>query len=134
MPIDFSAVSARKPVLADECLTSLSLLPEISRLGYAGLALKTCKGHSGLLVAAAWAKAREMPIALQDLTNPGIALIHAAWVGAHLETINGCELNSPQFLPDANTEFARRDPGLFRPEDGVHRLGETPPVGLGGMD
>ena len=72
-----------------------------------------------------------MSISLQDLTNPGISLIHAALVGAHLPTINGAELNSPQFTPAANQEFAERLPELFVPRDGVHRLPSKMPVGLG---
>jgi hypothetical protein len=48
-----------------------------------------------------------------------------------LPTINGAELNSPQFTPAANTEFAARLPQLFQPRDGVHRLPTELPVGLG---
>ena len=70
-----------------------------------------------------------MTVSLQDLTNPGISLIHAALVGAHLPTINGAELNSPQFTPAANSEFVERLPELFVPRDGVHRLpARFPPV------
>ena len=84
-----------------------------------------------LLVCAAWAKQHGMLISLQDLTNPGIALVHAALVRAHLPTINGAELNSPQFTPAANEELARRLPELFLPHGGVHRLPMETPVGLG---
>jgi hypothetical protein len=72
-----------------------------------------------------------MMLALQDLTNPGVALIHAALVGAHLPTVNGVELNSPQFTPAANAEYAERLPELFVPRNGVHRLPRTIPAGLG---
>lgn len=71
-------VSAVKPVLLDEGLTSLEQLHLAREQGWTGLALKTCKGHSFLLVAAAWAHGMSMPLALQDLTNPGFAAIHSA--------------------------------------------------------
>jgi L-alanine-DL-glutamate epimerase-like enolase superfamily enzyme len=130
-PFDWRPVTKRKPVLLDEGLTDWEMLEEANRQGYSGLALKTCKGHSMLLACAAWAHRHGMVISLQDLTNPGISLIHAALVGAHLPTINGAELNSPQFTPDANREFAERLPELFEPRDGVHRLPSTIPAGLG---
>ena len=129
--IDWRDVARRKPVLLDEGLTDLSLLEESRRQGYSGLALKTCKGHSMLLASAAWARQHNMLISLQDLTNPGIALIHAALVGSHLPTINGAELNSPQFTPAANYEFLPRLQDLFEPRDGLHQLPHTVPDGLG---
>src|SRR4029078_12707725 len=129
--VDWRPITKHIPVMIDEGLADLNTLPEILRQGYGGLALKTCKGHSMLLVCAAWAHRHGMPISLQDLTNPGIALIHAALVGAHLPTINGAELNSPQFTPETNQEFAERLPELFEPRGGVHRLPREMPVGLG---
>jgi L-alanine-DL-glutamate epimerase-like enolase superfamily enzyme len=130
-PFDWRPVAKFVPVMIDEGLTDLNVLAEASRQGYSGLALKTCKGHSMLLVCAAWAHRHGMAISLQDLTNPGISLIHAALVGAHLPTINGAELNSPQFTPGANQEFVRRLPELFDPRNGVHRLPREMPAGLG---
>ncbi len=129
-PFDWRPVAKRKPVLLDEGLTDLDMLEEARRQSYSGVALKTCKGHSMLLACAAWARQKGMLISLQDLTNPGISLIHAALVGAHLPTMNGAELNSPQFTPDANREFTARLPDLFEPRNGVHRL-PTIPIGLG---
>lgn len=130
-PFDWRAVVQFKPVLLDEGLTGLSLMGEAQRQGYSGFALKTCKGHSMLLVCAAWARQQGMCISLQDLTNPGIALIHAALVGSRLPTINGAELNSPQFTPAANSEFLPRLSTLFEPRDGIHRLPAVIPTGLG---
>lgn len=130
-PHDWRLVSRLKPVLLDEGLTDLDVLAEAKQQGYSGMALKTCKGHSMLLVCAAWAQQHQMCISLQDLTNPGIALIHAALVGSRLPTINGAELNSPQFTPAANAEFLPRLSDLFEPRNGVHRLPTTATVGLG---
>jgi L-alanine-DL-glutamate epimerase-like enolase superfamily enzyme len=130
-PFDWRPVAKYVPVMIDEGLTDLDVLAEAARQGYSGLALKTCKGHSMLLVSAAWAHEHGMSISLQDLTNPGISLIHGALVGAHLPTINGAELNSPQFTPAANQEFAERLPELFQPRNGNHQLPSKMPVGLG---
>lgn len=128
---DWRDVAKLKPVLLDEGLTDFDLLPEAMAQGWSGLALKTCKGHSFNLVAAAWAREHGMLLSLQDLTNPGFALIHSALIAAHLPTINGVELNSPQFTPAANTPWLPRLAKLFEPVDGVHRLGDTSPPGLG---
>jgi hypothetical protein len=48
-----------------------------------------------------------------------------------LPTINGAELNSPQFTPAANEGFAERLPELFQPREGFHRLPREIPPGLG---
>lgn len=128
---DWHEIGKIKPVMLDEGLTDLSILSTARVQGWSGLALKTCKGHSMLLTAAAWGNMHGMKLSLQDLTNPGIALIHAALVGAYLPTINGVELNSPQFTPAANERFLPRLSSLFEPMEGVHRLTDTTPVGLG---
>ncbi len=128
---DWHTIGAVKPVLLDEGLTSLSLLGEAAEQGWSGFALKTCKGHSFALLAAAWARMHGMCITLQDLTNPGLAMIHAALFAAHVHTINDVELNAPQFTPAANAAWLTRQPGLFDPHGGVHVLADPHPVGLG---
>lgn len=128
---DWSPVTRRKPVFLDEGLTSLDLLPLAKSQGWSGLALKTCKGHSFLLCSAAWALESGLQLTLQDLTNPGLSAIHSWLVAAHLPTINGIELNSPQFTPDANAEWLPEFESLFHPADGCHRLGIALPNGLG---
>jgi hypothetical protein len=72
-----------------------------------------------------------MILSLQDLTNPGLSAIHAALFAAHVPTINGVELNSPQFTPAANAPWLPRLAGLLEPRDGMHRLGDGPIIGLG---
>ena len=72
-------------------------------------------------------------VAIQDLTNPGIALIHSALLAARVPSINGVELNSPQFTPAANAKWLPRLAALFEPHDGVHRISVPVPAGLGGM-
>lgn len=124
-------VAALKPVMLDEGLASLELMHEALVQGWSGFALKTCKGHSFALTAAAWARERNMALSLQDLTNPGLSLIHAAWFAAHVPTLNDVELNSPQFTPAANAPWLPRLRELFAPTDGMHRLPEQPLIGLG---
>jgi L-alanine-DL-glutamate epimerase-like enolase superfamily enzyme len=128
---DWRAVSKLKPVMLDEGLTDFALLPEAKSQGWSGLALKTCKGHSFTLVAAAWAREKGMSVSLQDLTNPGYSMIHAALFAANVPTINGVELNSPQFTPAANEPWLPRLAKLFEPRDGNHFLDDPRPVGLG---
>lgn len=128
---DWREIGRLKPVMLDEGLTSLDLLEEAALQGWSGLALKTCKGHSFALVAAAWAHERGMLLSLQDLTNPGLSAIHAMLFAAHVPTINGVELNSPQFTPAANGEWLPRLAELFEPRHGVHKFAGPMPVGLG---
>jgi len=128
---DWRPVAALKPVMLDEGLTSLELMHEAVQQGWSGFALKTCKGHSFALTAAAGARQKGLLISLQDLTNPGISMIHAALFAAHVPTINDVELNSPQFTPAANQAWLPRLAGLFDPHGGVHRLPEQVPAGLG---
>lgn len=130
-PQNWRAVTPLKPVLLDEGLTSLDRLPLAMEQGWSGLALKTCKGHSFALVAAAWAMEHGLTLALQDLTNPGYSGIHAALFAAYIPTINGVELNSPQFTPAANESFMPQWAGLFDVHDGYHHLHRVAPAGLG---
>lgn len=128
---DWRDVAALKPVLLDEGLTSLELLPLAAQQGWSGLALKTCKGHSFALTAAAWARERGLSLTMQDLTNPGLAAIHSALLAARLGTLNGVELNAPQYTPAANARWLPRLAELLEPHDGLHRLPQGAPLGLG---
>lgn len=127
---DWRPAALRKPIVLDEGLTDMEALQEAAAQGFSGAALKTCKGHSFALVAAAWARQHGLRLMMQDLTNPGFAAIHSALFAAHLHCDNGLELNSPQFTPAANAEWMPRLKALFEPDDGIHRLPEPPP-GLG---
>lgn len=130
-PNNWRGVTALKPVLLDEGLTDFGVLPEAKAQGWSGLALKTCKGQSFALVAAAWAKVNGLQLSLQDLTNPGYSLIHAALFAAYVPTLNGVELNSPQYTPTANAPWLPRLAALFEPRDGMHRLAAPDTLGLG---
>ena len=128
---DWRRVTKLKPVLLDEGLSDLGGLAEAASQGWSGFALKTCKGHSFSLVVAAWARRHGLRCALQDLTNPGFAAIHAALFAAYVPTLNGVELNSPQFTPAANVEWLPQLAPLLDPMDGFHRLRAPIPPGLG---
>ena len=128
---DWRAVTKRKPVLVDEGLTRFELFQEAVDQGWSGFALKTCKGHSFALVAAAWALENRLLLSMQDLTNPGLAAIHAALFASRIPMLNGVELNSPQYTPSANLEWLPRMNGLFEPQNGVHRLEASRVIGLG---
>jgi L-alanine-DL-glutamate epimerase-like enolase superfamily enzyme len=130
-PNDWREVTRLKPVLLDEGLTSFDILPIARDQGWSGLALKTCKGHSFALLVAAWAHELGMTIALQDLTNPGLSAIHAALFAAHVPTVNGVELNSPQDTPAANAEWLPRLNSVLDPRNGSHTLPNATPPGLG---
>lgn len=129
---DWHAVSARKPVLIDEGLMSEEIFPDIIAQGWGGICLKTCKGHSFNLIAGAWAHQHSLKIAVQDLTNPGLAAIHSCLLAQHTPNLNGVELNSPQFTPAANAAWLEREPALFSPTDGTHRISDPHAPGLGG--
>lgn len=130
-PNDWQAVAARKPVLVDEGLMTLESMLVAKDQHWSGFALKTCKGHSFALVAAAWAKTQSMTLSLQDLTNPGLSAIHSALFAARVPTINGVELNSPQFTPKANQAYLDRFPNLFQTAQGKIELPNPALPGLG---
>jgi L-alanine-DL-glutamate epimerase-like enolase superfamily enzyme len=130
---DWHAVSARKPVLIDEGLMTEDIFPDIIAQGWGGICLKTCKGHSFNLVAGAWAHEHGLKIAVQDLTNPGLAAIHSCLLAQYTPNINGVELNSPQFTPAANEPWLKREPRLFAPDDGTHRVSNPLAAGLGSI-
>jgi L-alanine-DL-glutamate epimerase-like enolase superfamily enzyme len=115
---DMREVAALKPVLIDESLMTLEDYDLAMELGWSGVALKACKCHSGALVFAALAEAGGIPYAVQDLTNPGIALIQSVSLAGHLRPLHGVETNSRQFFPAANVPEAKVHPGLYRLTDG----------------
>jgi hypothetical protein len=61
-----------------------------------------------------WAKVNDMPLMVQDLTNPMLAQVPHVRLAAHSGTIMGVESNAMQFYPDASTEEAKVHPGLYK--------------------
>ena len=131
MMVDLTPASTLKPILADEGITGVAELDELLRAGWNGLALKTCKSHTLCLLLAAWCHLTNHPYSLQDLTNPALAAVQALGLAARLRTLNGIELNSPQFTPLANTEVAVMHPGVFEVRHGEHDASTIQGIGLG---
>ncbi len=125
------AVSRRLPVIIDESLDRLENLPLLDKLGWSGLSLKTCKGHTHSLLAYCWGRAQQLYLTIQDLTNPGMALVHSANLGAQMvlssETF---ECNSRQYLPLARPAEQAAYPRYFHVQDGVIQLPAASGAGI----
>lgn len=107
-------IAKLKPVLADESLDSLEHLPAVLQVGFNGVALKTCKGHSHALLTYCWAKRHGLHVSVQDLTNPGLSLVHSAGFCSRLGVSwDCCEANSRQYLPFSRPGEQERYPGVF---------------------
>lgn len=130
-PFDWFPAAARKPLLLDEGLVDFQSLTTAAAQGWNGLALKTCKGHSFALLAAAWAVQRDWTLSVMDLTNPGIAAVHSALLASHLPGVDWIELNAIQYTPAAHEALLPRLEGLLAPPDGIHRVPVPIPTGLG---
>ena len=128
---DMRPVAALKPVVADEGITDVSRLDLAAELGWTGVGLKTCKGHSSCLLYIARARELGMVCTVQDLTNPGRSLVHSAGLAARTETLMGFEYNSRQYLPQADPQVRARHADLFTVRGGTVRTGSIGPVGLG---
>jgi len=113
-PIDVHSVSARKPLFLDESAHDWRMVRLGQRLGWTGVALKTCKTQTGAILSACWAKAHGMGLMVQDLTNPMLAQIPHALFAAHVGTIMGVETNAMQFYPAASAPEATIHPGLYQ--------------------
>lgn len=135
--LDMSEVARVKMVLADEGVTDLRSFDLAMGLGWSGVALKTCKCHSSALLLVAKAEGVGVPYSVQDLTCPGLALVHSAGLSARTNPIKGFEYNARQYLPFAFPEVQERYPEVFRVRDGVVRTGclnGRPGLGLSAED
>ena len=84
-----------------------------------------------MLLALAKASALGMMISVQDLTNPGIALLHSAGLAAHLPETAPLESNQRQYFPQTSAPEASRFPEIFTVHDGAIRTGVLAGPGLG---
>ncbi len=117
--IDVRSVSARKPLFLDESAHDWEFVRLGRRLGWSGVALKTCKTQTGALLSLCWARAHGMPLMVQDLTNPMLAIIPHVRLAAHAGTIQGVECNAMQFYPEASVIEERVHPWLYRRREGM---------------
>jgi len=129
--LDVRELAAMKPVIVDEALASLEDLDLALELGYSGAALKSCKCQSEELVIAARLTEQGLPLAVQDLSNPGIALLHSVGLAGRLKTIRGVESNSRQFYPTTNDPERKVHPGVYRLTDGRINTNSIRGPGLG---
>jgi len=129
--LDVRELAAIKPVIVDEALASLEDLDLALELGYTGAALKSCKCQSEELVIAAKLTEKGLPLAVQDLTNPGIALLHSVGLAGRLKTIRGVESNSRQFLPGTSVLESKVHPGVYHLTEGKINTRTIRGAGLG---
>jgi L-alanine-DL-glutamate epimerase-like enolase superfamily enzyme len=128
---DMRSLSNLKPVLIDESLSSIEDFRLAMDLGWSGIALKSCKCLSSDLLFIPMAELAGIPYAVQDLTNPSLAMVESVGLAARIHTIKGVEANSRQFFPGANEAAARVHPELFSIRDGKARTSSMKGTGLG---
>ncbi len=120
-----------KPVVIDESLVDLESLLLSRELGYSGVALKACKGHSGALLMGAAAQKYGMFLCVQDLTCPGASFLHSASLAARVPGVAAIEGNGRQYCPEGNRGWAERFPTMFHITDGTVGTAALNGPGLG---
>jgi L-alanine-DL-glutamate epimerase-like enolase superfamily enzyme len=120
-----------KPVVIDESLIDLDSLLLSRELGYTGVALKACKGHSEALLMGAAAQKLGMFLCVQDLTCPGRSFLHSASLAARLPTVAAIEGNARQYCPAGNQDWQPRFPTMFDISDGTLGTAVLTGPGLG---
>lgn len=128
---DMRPLAALKPVVLDEGLTGLAALDRAREHGWTGVALKTCKCHSLMLLLAVRAGREGLLTTVQDLTNPGIALVQSVGFAARLPTPLAVEANARQYYPHASEPEASVHGELVGVRGGVARTGSLRGTGFG---
>ncbi len=128
---DMRKLAAIKPVIVDESVYNLDQIDRAFDLGWSGVALKTCKGQTNSLFYIAKAAAAGRFYTIQDLTNPGYALVQSASLAAWSSPLIGFEYNARQFLPWLDIELQTTMNEVFRVSRGQIRTQglETPGFG-----
>lgn len=119
-----------KPVVIDESLVDLDSLQVARELGYSGVALKACKGHTEALLMGAAAQKYQLFLCVQDLTCIGASFLHSASVAARIPTVAAIEGNGRQYCPAGNAGWDARYPGMFHITDGTVETGLLQGPGL----
>lgn len=120
-----------KPVVIDESLVDFESLLLAREMGYSGVALKACKGHSEALLMGAAAQHYGMFLCVQDLTCPGASFLHSASLAARIPTVAAIEGNGRQYCPLGNRGWDERFPSMFRLTDGTVGTAALSGPGLG---
>ena len=128
---DQRPIARLKPVLMDESLTTPEDFRLAMDLGWSGIALKSCKCLSSDMLFVPMAELAGVPYAVQDLTNPSLALVASVGLAARTHTIMGVEANARQFFPAANEAVGRVHPGLTEVRDGYAYTASMTGPGLG---
>lgn len=119
------------PIALDEGLVSLAAIDRAVELGWNAVCLKTCKTHSLMLLALAKATELGLGITVQDLTNPGIALLHSVAFASRLPETMPIETNQRQYYPKSSGPEAALWPDVYSVRDGHVSAGELNGPGLG---
>ncbi|QDU59820.1 hypothetical protein Pan216_06530 [Planctomycetes bacterium Pan216] len=130
-PIPMHEAAKIKPVVIDESLLDFESLLLAREIGYSGVALKACKGHTESLLLAAAAQKYGMFLCVQDLTCPGASFLHSAELAARIPTVAAIEGNGRQYCPAGNAGWKERFPSMFEIEDGTVGTYALGGVGLG---
>jgi L-alanine-DL-glutamate epimerase-like enolase superfamily enzyme len=125
------AAAKIKPVVIDESLIDLESLLLCRELGYSGVALKACKGHTEALLMGAAAQKYKMFLCVQDLSCPGASFLHSASLSARIPTVAAIEGNSRQYCPAGNDGWREHYPSMFRITDGTVGTACLTEAGLG---
>ncbi len=120
-----------KPVVIDESLVDFESLLLSRELGYSGVALKACKGHSEALLMGAAAQKYGLFLCVQDLTCPGASFLHSASLSARIPGVAAIEGNARQYAPQGNERWRDVYPGMFQVSDGSLRTEVLNGQGLG---
>jgi L-alanine-DL-glutamate epimerase-like enolase superfamily enzyme len=125
------AAAKIKPVVIDESLVDFESLLLCRELGYTGVALKACKGHTEALLMGAAAQKYGMFLCVQDLTCPGRSFLHSASLSARLPTVAAIEGNARQYVPAGNRDWVESFPTMFQVSDGTLGTSVLDGPGLG---
>lgn len=125
------AAARIKPVVIDESLVDLDSLHAAREMGYSGVALKACKGHTEALLMGAAAQKYGMFLCVQDLTCPGMSFLHSASLAARIPGVAAIEGNGRQYCPAGNAGWSERFPNMFEITDGTVGTHALAGVGLG---
>ena len=120
-----------KPIVIDESLVDLESLLLSREMGYSGVALKTCKGHSGALLMAAAAQKYGMFLCVQDLTCPGASFLHSASLAARIPRRGSHRRQRPSVLPSRQQRVGRAFSNDFHITDGAVGTAALNRAGLG---
>ncbi|MBC8115640.1 MAG: mandelate racemase/muconate lactonizing enzyme family protein, partial [Candidatus Saccharimonas sp.] len=120
-----------KPVVIDESLTDYDSLLLAREMGYSGVAIKACKGHTESLLLGAAAQKFGLFLCVQDLSCPGYSFLHSASLAARIPTVAAIEGNGRQYCPAANKPWNKLFPTMFEIKDGTVGTAALNGEGLG---